>query len=43
MTSENEHPGQLAEDPRELALFERAAELYQALGDVPGAGAGRSR
>lgn len=25
-----------AEDPHELALFERAAELYQALGDVPG-------
>jgi tetratricopeptide (TPR) repeat protein len=25
-----------AEDPRELALFERAAELYRALGDVRG-------
>ena len=25
-----------AEDPRELALFQRAAELYQALGDVRG-------
>ena len=32
----NEDPEQPAEDPRELALFERAAELYQALGDVPG-------
>ena len=29
-------PGQLTEDPRELPLFERAAELYQALGDMPG-------
>lgn len=29
-------PGQLTEDPRELVLFERAAELYRALGDVPG-------
>jgi tetratricopeptide (TPR) repeat protein len=29
-------PEQLTEDPRELALFERAAELYQALGDVTG-------
>jgi tetratricopeptide (TPR) repeat protein len=28
--------GQPAEDPRELALFERAAQLYQELGDVPG-------
>jgi tetratricopeptide (TPR) repeat protein len=28
--------GQPAEDPRELALFERAAQLYQGLGDVPG-------
>jgi tetratricopeptide (TPR) repeat protein len=27
-----------AEDPRELALFERAAELYDALGDGRGAG-----
>lgn len=26
------------EDPRELALFERAAELYRALGDVRGEG-----
>jgi tetratricopeptide (TPR) repeat protein len=29
-------PGQAAEDPGELALFERAAELYRALGDVAG-------
>jgi hypothetical protein len=29
-------PEQLTGDPRELALFERAADLYQALGDVPG-------
>lgn len=29
-------PGQLTEDPRELVLFERAAELYRELGDVPG-------
>jgi tetratricopeptide (TPR) repeat protein len=29
-------PAQLSEDPRELVLFERAAELYRALGDVPG-------
>jgi tetratricopeptide (TPR) repeat protein len=29
-------PEQLTEDPRELVLFERATELYRALGDVPG-------
>jgi tetratricopeptide (TPR) repeat protein len=32
----NEDPGQATEDPRELALFERAVHLYQALGDVRG-------
>lgn len=32
----NEGQGQPAEDPQELALFERALQLYQALGDVPG-------
>ena len=32
----NEDPVQLDEDPRELALFERAAQLYQGLGDVRG-------
>jgi tetratricopeptide (TPR) repeat protein len=29
-------PGQAGEDPGELALFERAAALYRALGDVAG-------
>jgi tetratricopeptide (TPR) repeat protein len=29
-------PERLGEDPRELALFERAAQLYQQLGDVRG-------
>ena len=29
-------PGQASEDPGELALFERAAVLYRALGDVAG-------
>jgi tetratricopeptide (TPR) repeat protein len=29
-------PGQAREDPRELALFERAAQLYRALGDLGG-------
>lgn len=29
-------PDQIAEDPRELALFERALELYQAAGDTRG-------
>ena len=29
-------PAQLTQDPRELVLFERAAELYRELGDVPG-------
>ena len=29
-------PGQAREDPRELALFERAAQLYRVLGDVGG-------
>src|SRR5437773_12440809 len=29
---------QLTEDPRELALFERAAKLYRELGDVRGEG-----
>ncbi len=32
----NEDPEPPAGDPRELALFERAAQLYQMLGDVPG-------
>jgi tetratricopeptide (TPR) repeat protein len=32
----DEDPEQAAEDPRELALFERAARLYQALGDAHG-------
>jgi len=31
-----EDPEQAREDPGELALFERAAELYQARGDLPG-------
>ena len=31
-----EDPEQAREDPRELALFERAAQLYRALGDVRG-------
>ena len=31
-----EDPEQIHEDPRELALFERAAELYRARGDVRG-------
>jgi tetratricopeptide (TPR) repeat protein len=31
-----EDPEQAREDPRELALFERAAELYRARGDVRG-------
>jgi hypothetical protein len=29
-------PGQAREDPRELALFERAAQLYRVLGDLGG-------
>ena len=32
------NPEQAREDPRELALFERAAELYRARGDVRGEG-----
>ena len=32
----SEDPEQAREDPRELALFERAAELYRARGDVHG-------
>ena len=32
----SEDPEQVQEDPRELALFERAAELYRARGDVRG-------
>jgi len=31
-----ERPNEDQEDPRELALFERARQLYQALGDVRG-------
>jgi tetratricopeptide (TPR) repeat protein len=34
----NVDPARLEEDPRELALFERAAQLYQALGDARGEG-----
>ncbi len=33
----SQDPRQLSEDPRELPLFERAGNLYQALGDVRGA------
>jgi tetratricopeptide (TPR) repeat protein len=33
-----EDPERATEDPRELASFERAAHLYQALGDVRGTG-----
>lgn len=33
-----EDPGLAREDPDELALFERAAELYRALGDARGEG-----
>jgi len=33
-----EDPEQAREDPHELALFERAAELYRACGDVRGEG-----
>lgn len=33
-----EDPEQAREDPRELALFERAAELYRARGDIRGEG-----
>ena len=32
----NDNPEQATEDPRELALFEQAARLYQELGDVRG-------
>jgi tetratricopeptide (TPR) repeat protein len=32
----DEDPGQAMADPGELALFERAAQLYQALGDLGG-------
>jgi len=32
----NENPGRAAEDPRELALFKRAAQLYGDLGDDRG-------
>src|ERR1700689_2876623 len=39
----NEDPGQPAEDPRELAFFERAAHLYQALGDPRGGHRGACR
>jgi tetratricopeptide (TPR) repeat protein len=34
----DESPAQLAEDPRELTLFERAGELYRVLGDARGEG-----
>ena len=32
----NAGPGQVPEDPEELALFERAAQLYRVLGDLGG-------
>jgi hypothetical protein len=32
----DQDPGKAVEDPRELPLFERAAQLYRALGDVRG-------
>lgn len=32
----DEDPASAKDDPRELALFERAAQLYQAVGDVRG-------
>jgi tetratricopeptide (TPR) repeat protein len=32
----SQDPEQVAEDPRELALFERALQLYQAVGDARG-------
>ncbi len=35
----NEDPERATEDPRELTLFERAAQLYRGLGDVRGEGA----
>src|SRR5450755_1707084 len=34
----DQNPQQLAEDPHELALFERATTLYRELGDVRGEG-----
>ena len=34
----DQDPEQAAADPRELALFERAAELYRSLADVRGEG-----
>lgn len=34
----NEDPARLHENPHELALFERAAQLYQVLGDARGEG-----
>jgi tetratricopeptide (TPR) repeat protein len=36
LTQLDADPAQAAEDPRELALFERAAELYRRLADVGG-------
>jgi tetratricopeptide (TPR) repeat protein len=38
LAQRTEDSGQAREDPRELALFERAAELYRARGDVRGEG-----
>ena len=35
-SSETQIPGRPPEDPRELALFERAAQLYRVLGDLGG-------
>lgn len=34
----DQDPGRAQEDPRELSLFERAAQLYRDLGDVRGEG-----
>lgn len=38
LAQRDDEPGRPAEDPRELALFERATQLYRELGDVRGEG-----
>jgi len=38
LAQQDEEPERPAEEPRELALFERATELYRELGDVRGEG-----
>ena len=38
LAQRDEEPERPTEDPRELVLFERAAKLYRALGDVRGEG-----